>query len=608
MKKIRDLCCLLFALFLVIIPFSSLNAALDPEDSGDEQVAPVGRLSHLEGEVSQYLPDQDQWVAAAEDAPFGMDDILRCGPDGRAEVIIPNNTWIRMNNDSQVHLVTLQPDVTGVAVDAGIVRFLNKGSKAVVRTSTPFGSVTASSGSSFDIYVDDTSVEVLALTGLVSFVDASGRGEYQVIAGSSSLVADRYQVSAGRGIFDRDWEAWNNRRDNVWRMRARGAPESRDYLPPALYDEAYVLDRYGRWVKVYYDGAYRVFWRPFHIAIGWAPFTRGRWMMWHGDYCWIPDEPFGYLTHHYGNWVFVDNFWYWAPPVVGFRTRSGSSFLHIGFAWYPGRVGWVRSGLSIGWVPLAPHEPYYCRHRWGPRVVVVKNIQKKTIIVKKRRYRYARHTVLGHRKDRTWIHRQGRNRTFAERKSRSAPSRSRLRMKRRKKPGTRHVMDRKERRDSRRTFAVKQYTRTPRTRTRRHPSANPRNVAARRAMGPKFASAGRTGDQPPRKSALYNKRTTAGSKTFQSREKARRVRFPGLNTRVFHRNEQAHNRKQLRTMQRFKGKPERKGKNKPRRTSPAREKQWVARAEGGGGPKAPFRSAWRHNEPRTNWRASLWQR
>ncbi len=120
---------------------------------------------------------------------------------------------------------------------------------------------------------------------------------------------------------------------------------------------------------VYYEGRYRPFWRP-TVAAGWAPFTAGRWSAYYGDQCWIPYEPFGYVTHHNGNWVYAGNFWYWAPPVVSVQVGIGP-MLGLGFGWYPGRVGWIHSGVNIGWIPLAPFEPYYCHRRWGPRTVVV---------------------------------------------------------------------------------------------------------------------------------------------------------------------------------------------------------------------------------------------
>jgi len=170
--------------------------------------------------------------------------------------------------------------------------------------------------------------------------------------------------------------------------------ESAKYLPPALNHEAWVLDDYGTWARVYYEGAYRYFWRPVHVGIGWAPFTVGRWTLWYGDHCWIPAERFGYVTHHYENWVSVKGIWHWAPPVVRARISSGPPFFNIGFAWYPGRVAWIHSGVHIGWVPLAPFEPYYSHHRWGRRSVVVKNVKTMNINMGINKYRYLNRAVI----------------------------------------------------------------------------------------------------------------------------------------------------------------------------------------------------------------------
>jgi len=88
----------------------------------------------------------------------------------------------------------------------------------------------------------------------------------------------------------------------------------------------------------------------------------------------------------------VGGFWYWAPPVARVSVRVGSPLLQIGFAWYPGRVAWIHSGGYIGWVPLAPYEPYYCYRRWGPRAIVVKKVNMTTVNIN--RYEYYKHAVI----------------------------------------------------------------------------------------------------------------------------------------------------------------------------------------------------------------------
>ena len=56
--------------------------------------------------------------------------------------------------------------------------------------------------------------------------------------------------------------------------------------------------------------------RPVSILDG-GPLRKGSWTVYYGDNCWIPDETFGYVTHHYGSWVYIVSFrsWYWTPRL-----------------------------------------------------------------------------------------------------------------------------------------------------------------------------------------------------------------------------------------------------------------------------------------------------
>ncbi len=420
MKKIQWVIWLQFILLLVIIPVGALHAQAGSEDPGIERPVLVGRLSLVEGEVDRYMPDKEAWDPVGTDEPLGMDDVLESGSDGRAEVILPNITWIRIGNKTRIQLTVLEHGVTGVDVDSGIARFYNKGSDTVLRTTTPFGHVIAPAGTSFDLYVHLASVQVIAQRGKVAFVHNLDESRFEVSAGSTSIVANARRVEVREDYGDPDWEAWNMARDRLWRNRIARRSSSADYLPPSLYHEAYVLDAYGRWVKVYYDGAYRYFWRPIHVGIGWAPFTVGTWSVWHGNRNWLPGEPFGYVTHHYGNWIWVRGLWYWAPPVSRIRVRSGPPLLNIGFTWSPGRVGWIDFGVRIGWVVLAPHEHY----RWTPyrdrHGIIVNQSAGRHIYVRNEKYRYLNHTVIVDKKK---LYRAGDGRPLRTRNSSFTSSR-----------------------------------------------------------------------------------------------------------------------------------------------------------------------------------------
>ena len=388
---------LLLLLSVLIFTLSSAAYADDwtaGENQDEEEAILVGRISYIEGTLLRYVPEEDDWAAIVKDTPFGAGDALYSDKDAKAEFILPNNTWVRIGGDTQIQFIVLKRDITEIDVASSVARFYNRSSDALIRAVTPFGYVIAPEGTSFEINVGNESVEVEALEGRIFFVDETTKTRYEVIAGSSSIVANTRRVTSGDGYEDFRWDAWNMKRDRLWANRLGIKRESVKHLPVWLYNDAYALEAHGLWGRVYYDGAYRYFWRPAHVRVGWAPFTFGRWTMWHGDNTWIPYEPFGYVTHHYGHWVFLDGFWYWAPPAVRIRAHARRPWIHTGFAWYPGKVAWINFGVYLGWVPLAPGEPYYCNRRWGPRAIVAKDVHPSRTHLHINRYRNSNRAVI----------------------------------------------------------------------------------------------------------------------------------------------------------------------------------------------------------------------
>jgi len=385
MKRIKWMG-LLVCLFLAAVAMVPLSSA------ADEPAMVVGRIFYIEGDLLRYVPAEKDWVAVVRDAPFGTEDTLFSGSRGMAELIVPNGTWVRTGNNTQIQFIALDTDLAEMDVASGVARFYNKGSDTVVKVTSPFGYVLGDPGTVFDFYVGDNSVEVVAVRGKVSFIHSATEAKYDVAAGSPSILADQRQVSSGEGTVDPDWNRWNTVRENFWAAKARVKGRSVEYLPPSLRDESYALDENGSWERVPYEGTSRWFWRP-RVVVGWSPFTVGRWTNWYGDQTWIPAEPFGYVTHHYGNWVYVRNYWYWAPPVVS--VRVGLPLLDVGFFWYPGRVSWIHTGTYVGWVPLAPRETYYSYRHWGgPHAVVVNNVNITRININVRNYAYVNRAIV----------------------------------------------------------------------------------------------------------------------------------------------------------------------------------------------------------------------
>ncbi len=114
-------------------------------------------------------------------------------------------------------------------------------------------------------------------------------------------------------------------------------PAAKMGLAPALrpfYDE---LEEYGDWMLVEPQGW--VF-RPNVNTVAWRPYQEGHWEPTYSfGWVWESDDPFGWITDHYGFW-FHDDFqgWLWKPYG----------------AWAPSWVAWVQVGNYVGWAPLAP--------------------------------------------------------------------------------------------------------------------------------------------------------------------------------------------------------------------------------------------------------------
>ncbi len=343
--------------------------------AAQKQPPVVGRITDTDGDFLRYVSSANDWVAGVKDTPAGSNEAFYTDQSGKGEFEFPNLTMVRMNDKTQIQFMQLKNDLTDVDVASGLARLVNQSASATIKAKTPFGYVVASPGTSFDMYVGDQSIEVVSLKGTVTFVPPDESNKYEVTAGQASLLCDGKQTGAGSSTTDADWNSWNEQRDAGWAKETESNGESVKRLPYSLRQYASALDENGEWSSVYNHKTKREVWawKPTHVKQGWRPFTDGRWTDWEGDQCWAPAESFGYVTAHYGNWMFTDGAWYWTPPVMAAPVAGAP--VETPVYWYPGRVGWFYSDGEIGWFPLAPTEVYYSADYWGPQSdVVVGNV------------------------------------------------------------------------------------------------------------------------------------------------------------------------------------------------------------------------------------------
>ncbi|GAB4486133.1 MAG: FecR domain-containing protein [Thermodesulfovibrionales bacterium] len=332
-----------------------------PVFGGSAQLGDL-RLSLIEGDVQIRTDDTGDWVAASSNFPLLEGDRIWVPDDGRAEIQTRNGTFIRLDRETSLELVSVEQDAAQVYLAGGraYLNFSGRGD-SVIQTDTPGVMVRAFDPAKFMVDVDsygDTEVSVIRGVVLVD----TREGRVRVSSGGKLIVRDDGSERARLGRGD-EWERWNADRDRRYADTGRSR-----YLPEELREYDPEFSENGRWV---YSSDYGYVWTPtVHISIGWSPYRHGRWVWRGGDYVWISYERWGWVPYHYGRWSFVVNIgWCWVPP------QRGQVY------WGPGYVGWVSTPTYVAWVPLAPGEIYYGYGNYGPQSVNIANINVSTTVV-----------------------------------------------------------------------------------------------------------------------------------------------------------------------------------------------------------------------------------
>jgi hypothetical protein len=324
------------------------------------------RISLIDGDVQIRTEDTGDWVPASVNMPLRDGDRIWVPEGGRAELQLRDGTYLRLDEQSGLDILTLEKDSSQFYLNEGHAYANFKGRRdSALQIDTPLSSLRAFNLSIFRIDLsDDGLTQVSVFKGSVDAESKSGRTT--VSSGYTlTLKEETYAELSPLGPPD-EWERWNAERD---RRVAERRPPSR-YLPEELYPYSNDFEENGRWV---YANEYGYVWTPrVVVSVGWAPYRIGRWVWIAGDYVWVSYEPWGWVPYHYGRWAFVGSIgWCWVPPIRG------------AVYWGPGYVGWVHTPTYVAWVPLGPREIYYGRGYYGPHSVNITNVNVTNIQVNK---------------------------------------------------------------------------------------------------------------------------------------------------------------------------------------------------------------------------------
>jgi hypothetical protein len=340
----------------LVVPTASARA-----DEDQQYGLGLARVTYITGDTLFNSSDTDEWAALSPNFTLRSGDRLWSGDGSKIEVRFSGGAAAWLNDQTELDMVRLDRDLKGnstyqVALASGEASFATRGlgKNAVFQVDTPNTSVRAYDRAQFRVTsLSDGSSQVGVVKGSIEVETPDGATQ---VHSGEMVEIDQGGYASFDNLPPRDsWDDWVASRWNKYSRPARSAR----YLPKDMDDYGYEFDEGGRWVST---PDYGYVWSP-AVAVGWSPYSYGRWVWIAGDYVWLPYDPW-YAPFHYGRWAFTASVgWCWVPPV------SGVAF------WSPGFVGWVWGPDYVSWVPLAPREVYYGYGYYGPHSVNVTNVK-----------------------------------------------------------------------------------------------------------------------------------------------------------------------------------------------------------------------------------------
>ena len=354
-----------------------LSAFAEEETSEPYGTVRLSRISLIEGEVLLQRGDDEEWVAASVNMPLRPHDKLWATDDARAEVEFDNGITVRLAENSNLDLISLEPDWIHLQLTLGVASFEAKApfrtgaQRPFLEIDTPQATAQLTRSTAFRADVaEDGSTVITVRNGEVEL----SRDEGPVVIAADQRVSieggdspDYLVDSAGEPD---EWDRWNKDRD-----AQRAAAESHEHLPADTEMGVSELNTYGGWNQIQ---PYGWVWAP-RVGVGWAPYHIGRWVWvepW--GWTWVSYEPWGWLPYHYGRWIVVGTIgWVWVPgPTLGI--------------WTPGCVRFFYGPTWVSWVPLGPHEIYYHNkppeHRHFDSNLINAHVPGATTVISRRQF------------------------------------------------------------------------------------------------------------------------------------------------------------------------------------------------------------------------------
>lgn len=343
---------LIAALLLALLLF------VRPARADDDPPGRVGRVTESQGQSWVYDAGGGEWIELLRNRPITGGDRIAVDANGRLEVRV-GSTAVRLAGGSELEIRRLDDD--------RIDMFLINGSAALrvrspevareIELATDEGRFAPRRAGHYRVDRRDDASYASTWAGELRF--EADDSALTIAAGRTAELwreggATHYSWgSAPRDEFA-DWVARADREDDRLAASRYVSPEMTGWED---------LDRNGSWDT---HPEYGALWVPTTVVAGWAPYRYGHWAWispW--GWSWVDDAPWGFAPFHYGRWVTVGGRWCWAPGrYVARPVYAPALVAWVGGPHFSVQVG-VGNAPAVGWVPLAPREPYYPSYARG---------------------------------------------------------------------------------------------------------------------------------------------------------------------------------------------------------------------------------------------------
>jgi len=369
------------------------------ETTAQAQALPsAARIERVDGAVglARSLDNNNgaatQWIAATPNVPITVGDRIYARDNSRASLAFTGRNFARLNPRSSLDVLSLSNRRTQLALRDGSAVF-DVGALApgeLFEVGTPLCAVDLNQPGLYEVGINDNGNTVVSvLSGLAQVVGLGGSGQIgkgevltlvrQTAADvvlsrlapnyAGNLLNDYYSYQYPN-LYDGRYSNYDAYLNDPYYYDPYNRYVSYQYVPdiiPGVED----LDYYGDWQDV---SGYGYCWHP-RVDTAWVPYQQGYWTT-DEPYglTWVSTEPWGYAPYHYGRWAYLSNQWFWVPDSINTQP-----------AYAPALVAFVplTQANEIGWVPLAPGDPYAPRYYsadWQPHYLTQTQIVQQQVV------------------------------------------------------------------------------------------------------------------------------------------------------------------------------------------------------------------------------------